>query len=66
MISTSVMISLGRVKGNKMFDMQMTNVKLVDRAKKMVMKAADVDEKTATFLLEKYGSVRKAVENARR
>jgi len=62
MISTTVMIRLGRVKGNKMFDMQLTNHKLVKRAKQMVMKAINVDEETATSLLKKYGSVRKAVE----
>jgi N-acetylmuramic acid 6-phosphate etherase len=64
MISTTVMVRLGRVKGNKMFDMQLTNNKLVDRAKRMVMNEADVNEETAISLLEKYGSVRKAVENA--
>jgi N-acetylmuramic acid 6-phosphate etherase len=62
MISTSVMVRLGRVKGNKMFDMQLTNHKLVDRAKKMVMKEMKVNEETAASLLKKYGSVRKAVE----
>ena len=63
MISTAVMIRLGRVKGNKMFDMQLTNHKLVDRAKQMVMKEINVDEKTAGKLLDKYGSVRNAVKN---
>jgi N-acetylmuramic acid 6-phosphate etherase len=63
MISTTVMIRLGRVKGNKMFDMQLTNHKLVGRAQQMVMKAINVDEETASSLLKKYGSVRKAVEN---
>jgi N-acetylmuramic acid 6-phosphate etherase len=61
MISTTVMIRLGRVKGNKMFDMQLTNHKLVDRAKKMVMKEIGVNEEIAATLLEKYGSVRKSV-----
>jgi len=63
MISTTVMIQLGRVKGNKMFDMQLTNVKLVGRAVQMVMQATGTDEENAQALLEKYGSVRKAVEN---
>ncbi len=63
MISTAVMIRLGRVKGNKMFDMQLTNVKLVDRARHMVMNEINVDEETAASLLEKYGSVRNAVNN---
>lgn len=63
MISTTVMIQLGRVKGNKMFDMQLTNVKLVGRAVQMVMQATGTNEENAQALLEKYGSVRKAVEN---
>ncbi len=65
MLSTSVMIQLGRVKGNKMVDMQLTNNKLVDRGTRMVMKETGLDEQTAGRLLEKYGSVRKAVENYR-
>lgn len=64
MISTTAMIRLGRVKGNKMVDMQLTNVKLVGRAVNMVMQATNLDEKTARTLLDKYRSVRKAVENA--
>jgi N-acetylmuramic acid 6-phosphate etherase len=63
MISTSVMIRLGRVKGNKMFDMQLTNHKLVGRAVDMIMESTHADIETARQLLEKYGSVRKAVEN---
>jgi len=63
MISTSVMIQLGRVKGNKMFDMQLTNHKLVGRAVNMIMESTQSDRETARQLLEKYGSVRKAVEN---
>jgi N-acetylmuramic acid 6-phosphate etherase len=61
MISTCVMIGLGRVKGNKMYDMQLTNHKLVARAAGMVMKATGVDKQTAQLLLDKHGSVRKAV-----
>ena len=64
MISTTSMIRLGRVKGNKMVDMQLTNVKLVERAVNMVMQETNLDEKTAQTLLDTYGSVRKAVENA--
>lgn len=64
MISTSTMIRLGRVKGNKMVDMQLTNIKLVGRAVNMVMQATNVDEKTAQALLDQHGSVRKAIENA--
>jgi N-acetylmuramic acid 6-phosphate etherase len=63
MLSTTVMIQLGRVKGNKMVDMQLSNDKLIDRGTKMVMKETGLDEATAAGLLKKYGSVRKAVEN---
>ena len=63
MISTSAMIQLGKVKGNKMVDMQLSNNKLVDRGIKMIMDEINVDYKLAEILLKKYGSVRKAVEN---
>lgn len=62
MLSTTVMIQLGRVKGNKMVDMQLTNHKLVDRGTHMVMEELNIDEQQAAALLNKYGSVRKAVE----
>jgi N-acetylmuramic acid 6-phosphate etherase len=62
MISTAVMIRLGKVKGNKMVDMQLSNNKLIDRGTKMVMKELSIDEKTAEQLLKENGSVRKAVE----
>ncbi len=62
MLSTSVMIQLGRVKGNKMVDMQLSNDKLVDRGIRMVMKETGLDENTAAGLLKEHGSVRKAVE----
>ncbi len=62
MLSTSVMIQLGRVKGNRMVDMQLTNNKLVNRGTLMVMTETGLDEKTAAELLQKHGSVRKAVE----
>ncbi len=61
MISTSLMIGLGRIKGNRMVDMMLTNNKLVDRGIRMVMEALSVDEKTASGLLKNYGSVRKAI-----
>lgn len=67
MISTSVMIKLGRVKGNKMVDMQLSNNKLVDRGTKMLMKNTGItnyDE--AKDLLLKHGSVRKATEAYRK
>ena len=63
MISTSVMIKLGKVIGNKMVDMQLSNNKLVDRGTKMIMKEIGVDYKTANDLLDKFGSVRNAVDN---
>lgn len=63
MISTATMIQLGKVKGNKMVDMQLSNKKLVDRGVKMIMGEIPVTYEIATTLLEKYGSVRKAVEN---
>ncbi|MFD1257068.1 N-acetylmuramic acid 6-phosphate etherase [Mucilaginibacter terrae] len=62
MLSTTVMIQLGRVKGNKMVDMQLTNHKLVDRGTRMIMQEIGVDEQTAAGLLKENGSVRKAVE----
>ncbi|MDX1427531.1 MAG: N-acetylmuramic acid 6-phosphate etherase [Salegentibacter mishustinae] len=58
MISTSVMIKLGRVKGNKMVDMQLSNKKLVGRGTRMIMEELNVDEAEAARLLETYKSVR--------
>lgn len=63
MISTSIMIQLGKVKGNKMVDMLLSNLKLVDRGAKMIMQSIPVTYEEAKKLLEMYGSVRKAVEN---
>ncbi|MBK7668981.1 MAG: N-acetylmuramic acid 6-phosphate etherase [Sphingobacteriaceae bacterium] len=64
MISTSVMIKLGRVKGNKMVDMQLSNNKLVDRGTKMLMKNTGLEDyEKAKELLLKHGSVRKATES---
>ena len=63
MISTSIMIKLGRIKGNKMVDMQLSNNKLIDRGTKMVMEELKVDYKEANLLLLKYGSVRKALNS---
>jgi N-acetylmuramic acid 6-phosphate etherase len=63
MISTSVMIKLGRVKGNRMVDMQLSNNKLVDRGTKMVMEGLNINYESANKLLAKYGSVRKAIES---
>jgi N-acetylmuramic acid 6-phosphate etherase len=61
MISSTVMIKLGRVQGNKMVDMQLSNNKLVDRGTKMIMKKLRLPYPAAKALLLKYGSVRKAV-----
>ena len=63
MISTSVMILLGRVKDNKMVDMQLSNHKLVDRGTKMVMAALNIEYDNAYQLLKQYGSVRDAIIN---
>ncbi|MBN3584078.1 N-acetylmuramic acid 6-phosphate etherase [Algoriphagus aestuarii] len=62
MISTTVMIKLGKVKGNKMVDMQLSNAKLVQRGTNMIMEATGVDEATAKELLHTQGSVRMATE----
>ena len=66
MISTAVMIKLGKVKGNKMVDMQLSNNKLVDRGTQMIMKEINVDYLTANKLLLAFGSVRKAVDSFRK
>lgn len=63
MISTSVMIQLGKVKGNKMVDMQLSNNKLIDRGTRMIMHEIGVNYETANSLLQKFGSVRKAIDN---
>jgi len=63
MISTTIMIKLGKVKGNKMVDMQLSNNKLVDRGAKMIMKELGIDYEKAEQLLVQHGSVRKAVDN---
>ena len=65
MISTSVMVKLGRVRGNKMVDMQLTNEKLVKRGTLMIANELGVDEKTAQELLLEHQSVRKAVDHYR-
>ena len=61
MITTSAMVKLDKVKGNKMVDMQLSNDKLVDRGIKMVMKATGVNYQQAQKLLEKHKSVRTAI-----
>lgn len=65
MITTATMIRLGRVKGNKMVDMQLTNTKLVNRGTRMVMEELSISQEEAEHLLKQFGSVRKAVESRR-
>lgn len=62
MISTTTMIKLGRVKGNKMVDMQLSNAKLVERGTRMIMEATGLPAPEAKDLLLKEGSVRKATQ----
>ncbi len=62
-ISTTLMIRLGRVRGNKMVDMQLSNNKLVDRAEKMLMNELKISLDKAKKLLQKHKSVRKSIEN---
>jgi N-acetylmuramic acid 6-phosphate etherase len=63
MVSTTLMIRMGRVKGNRMIDMQLTNKKLVNRGVRMIMFELNIDHETAANLLDKYGSVRKVIQN---
>jgi N-acetylmuramic acid 6-phosphate etherase len=62
MISTATMIQLGRVKGNKMVDMQLSNDKLIDRGVRMLIDELQISYEQAANLLEVHGNVRKAVE----
>ncbi len=62
MITTSVMIQLGRVKGNKMVNMQLSNKKLVDRGARMVSEELGLEYEQAQRLLLMHGSVKKAVD----
>ena len=63
MLSTAAMIQLGKVKGNKMVDMQLSNNKLVDRGTKMIMQALHIEQAEAEQLLQKYKNVREAIDN---
>ncbi|SDK76577.1 N-acetylmuramic acid 6-phosphate etherase [Catalinimonas alkaloidigena] len=63
MLTTTTMIRLGRVEGNRMVHMQLSNQKLVERGTRMVMEALHIPEAEARALLEKWGSVKQAVEN---
>ncbi|GAA4183996.1 MULTISPECIES: N-acetylmuramic acid 6-phosphate etherase [Sphingobacterium] len=62
MFSTAVMIQLGRVKGNKMVDMQLSNHKLVGRGVRIIMDQTGATEEDAAALLEQFGNVRQAIE----
>ncbi len=65
MISTTTMIQLGKVRGNKMVDMQLTNNKLVDRGTKMIMEELNISLEKANQLLNKHKSVREAIKSYR-
>lgn len=65
MISTALMIKIGRVKGNKMVDMQLSNNKLVDRGTRYLMEALHLEYNEAEKALKKYGSVREAIKKLR-
>ena len=65
MVSTSLMIKLGHVKGNKMVDMQLSNNKLIKRGTKMIAEELGVDENTALGLLKKHGNVRNAIKSSK-
>jgi N-acetylmuramic acid 6-phosphate etherase len=62
MISTALMIKIGRVKGNKMVDMQLSNNKLVDRGTRYLVDALDMPYEEAEKALKKHGSVREAIK----
>ncbi|MBS9774398.1 MAG: N-acetylmuramic acid 6-phosphate etherase [Tenacibaculum sp.] len=63
MLSTTTMIQLGRVKGNKMVDMQLSNNKLVERGEKMLMTELNITQEEASELLKKHGNVRNSIKN---
>ncbi len=62
MISTALMIRIGRVKGHKMVNMQLSNDKLVDRGTRYVMEGLNLDYERAQAVLKEYGSVKKALD----
>ncbi|WGD34123.1 N-acetylmuramic acid 6-phosphate etherase [Olleya sp. YS] len=63
MISTTTMIQLGKIKGNKMVDMQLSNHKLVDRGIKMIMSELKISRDTAESLLNQHKNVRNAIKH---
>lgn len=66
MISTTIMIELGRVQGNKMVNMQLSNQKLIDRGTRMIIEELHLDYEKAKALLLLHGSVKSAIEAYRR
>lgn len=66
MITTATMIKLGRVKGNRMVNMQLSNIKLVDRGTRMIVEELGLDYKLAESLLLEHGSVKLAVDAYRK
>ncbi|EAR01054.1 N-acetylmuramic acid 6-phosphate etherase [Maribacter sp. HTCC2170] len=66
MISTALMIKIGRVKGNKMVNMQLSNDKLVDRGTRYLVEGLGISYEEASELLKEYGSVKKALDAARK
>jgi N-acetylmuramic acid 6-phosphate etherase len=62
MISTTLMIKMGRVKGNKMVNMQLTNKKLVERGMRMIVEELQITKEKAKQLLLEYGSVKKVLD----
>jgi hypothetical protein len=62
MITTTLMIKLGRVKGNKMVNMQLTNKKLIERGTRMIVEELNIQREAARILLMEQGSVKKALE----
>ena len=62
MITTALMIRIGRVKGNRMVNMQLSNNKLVDRGTRYVMESLDLSYEEANAVLKKHGSVKAAID----
>jgi N-acetylmuramic acid 6-phosphate etherase len=62
MITTTIMVKLGRVKGNKMVNMQLTNKKLIERGTRMIVDELNIQREAARILLLQHGSVKKALE----
>ncbi len=62
MLTTTIMIKLGKVKGNKMVNMQLTNKKLIDRGSRMIMEETGLTYEEAKKLLLEHGSVKNAID----